>query len=270
MKHELLRLCLAAAHREAPGLNASELASMLSAVHMNALSQLSPAEAWAFLAEGLLAPYPAHFFDALRTCTGLKRWLPEVAALFGVPQLSDGPDPVDVGLHQLAVLQQTAQAGAPLAVRFAALMHKIGKGGTLPEIWPSHYKHEPRGQALLDGLLPRFAIPADTLDLARLVIDECDRVHRASDMRAGPIAAMLERVQALAQPQRFEHLLSVCTCDYAAYPGHSAAAYPKAPRLRRALAAYAGAAVHGLAAEAALEARAEAIALALRSSPSFL
>jgi len=270
MNLELQRLALAAAHRAVDEMPADELVVMLSAVQRRALEQLSPSLAWAFLAEGLMAPYPAHFLTALRASTGLTRWLPEVQALFGVPQLSDGPEPVDVGLHQLRVLQVAAEVNAPLAVRFAALAHKLGKGGTLPEIWPSHFKHEQRGQALLEGLLQRFAVPAAVADLARLVIDEADRVHRASDLRAGPIAAMLDRVQALAQPARFEQLLCVCTCDYAAYPGHSAASYPKAPRLRRALAAYAGTPVQGLSADAALEARAGSVAQALRGSPSLL
>jgi tRNA nucleotidyltransferase (CCA-adding enzyme) len=118
---------------------------------------------------------------------------------------------------------------------------------------------------------PCFALPAsfttpseDALALGRLVIDACDRVHRANDLRAGPLAALLERLQALEHPHRFEQLLCVCTCDYAAYPGHSAAEYPKADRLRRARDAYAGTDVTGLTCDAALQARAQSIALALR------
>jgi len=264
MKRELLRLCVDVAQRESPTLDAAQLAGMCSAVQMNAIEQLSPTERWRLLEAGLMSPYPAHFFEALRACLGLKRLLPEVDALFGVPQLSDEPEPVDVGLHQLCVVNETARAEAPLAVRFAALMHKVGKGGTPREIWPSHYKHELRAQTLLDALVQRMAVPADALALARLVVDECDRVHRASDMRAGPIAAMLDRLQCLAQPARFEQLLSVCTCDYAAYAGHSASEYPKAPRLRRALAAYAATDVTGLSPECALQRRAESIERTLR------
>lgn len=268
MKRELLRLCIDVAQRESPTLDAAQLAGMCSAVQMNAIEQLSPAERWGLLEAGLMSPYPAHFFEALRACMGLARLLPEVNALFGVPQLSDGPEPVDVGLHQLRVVNETAVARAPIAVRFAALMHKVGKGGTPREIWPSHYKHELRAQALLDGLAQRITVPDDALALARLVVDECDRVHRASDMRAGPIAAMLDRLQCLAQPERFEQLLSVCTCDYAAYAGHTASDYPKAPRLRRALLAYAAADVAGLSADDALQRRAEAIERTLRGGAS--
>jgi len=273
MKTELIRLLLAAAHR-APGeaLNSAEQATLCTAVQMQVLERLPPDAAWALLAELLLAPHPGQALVALREADGLKRWLPEVGRLFGVPQLSDDAFPVDVGPHQCRVVDEAARVDAPLAVRFAALMHKIGMGGTPADIWPSHYKHEQRGQGYLDGLAGRFHIPADALDLARLVVNEADRVHRANDMRAGAVAGLLDRLQGLQQPERFEHLLLVCTCDYAAYAGHSAATYPKAPRLRRAMAAFAQADLSGLPAgddSAVMQARAEAIAQALRpSAPS--
>jgi tRNA nucleotidyltransferase (CCA-adding enzyme) len=117
---------------------------------------------------------------------------------------------------------------------------------------------------LLEALARRVDVPDDAMTLARLVINECDRVHRATDLRAASMAALLDRVQAVALPARFEQLLSICSADYAAYPGHSAADYPKAPRLRRALAAFAGADIAGLAPDAAQHARAQAIAHALR------
>jgi tRNA nucleotidyltransferase (CCA-adding enzyme) len=224
----------------------------------------APAARWALLASALMGPRPSLFFEALRRRGTLPDLLPELDALFGVPQLWDGPDPVDVGLHQLRLIDGLARAQAPLAVRFAALMHKLGKGGTPIAMLPSHHGHEQRGQALLDALARRMDLPDDALDLARLVIDECGRVHRACDLRAAALATLLERVQALAQPARFEQLLSVCSADFSAYPGHSEADYPKAPRLRRAFAAFAGADITGLAPDAALHARAQAIAHALR------
>ena len=265
MRDQLIQHAQAAAHEARPSLSNDNLATMCVAVQMGVLERMTPSEAWSTLASALMTPYPAHFLEAWRACGALRRFLPEVDALFGVPQLCDGPEPIDVGLHQLRVVNEAARIEAPLGVRFAALMHKIGMGGTLRDIWPSHYKHEQRAQALLDQLQVRMAIPAPELDLARLVADECDRVHRASDMRAGAIASMLDRLDALNRPERFEHLMQVCTCDYAAYPGHTPADYPKAPRLRRALAAYRATDVNGLDTDAALTARAQAIARTLRS-----
>lgn len=242
---------------------AADQARLAALVPTLAIERATPAERWAWLADALGLARPSRYLQVLRGCGGLRRWLPEVDGLFGVPQLSDGPEWMDVGEHQLRVVDEAARAGLPLVVRFAALMHKIGKGGTPRDIWPSHYKHEERGQAMLDALATRLAVPDEALDLARLAVSDADRIHRASDVRAGAMAAMLLRLQAQARPARFEALLQVCTCDYAAYPGHDAASYPKADKWRRALQASQACALDGLDDDAALQRQAEAIALAL-------
>ncbi|MDT7838764.1 hypothetical protein [Aquabacterium sp. OR-4] len=273
MTPSLHTLALALARRDPPAPGSTRLAEaeawaadqarLAALVPTLAIERATPAERWAWLAEALRLERPSRYLQVLRGCGGLRRWLPEVEALFGVPQLSDGPEWMDVGEHQLRVVDEAARTGQPLAVRFAALMHKIGKGGTPREIWPSHYKHEQRGQALLDALATRLAVPADALALAHLAIGEADRIHRASDVRAGAMAAMLQRLAAQAQPARFEALLQVCTCDFAAYPGHDAASYPKARTWRRALQASLACPLDGLDDEAALQRQAEAIAQAL-------
>jgi hypothetical protein len=135
---------------------------------------LLPGEAWSLLAEGLMAPHPGHFLQALREGGVLPHWLPEVAALFGVPQLCDLPTPVDVGEHLLACWRRPP-APTPLPVRLAALTHALGKAGTPREIWPSHYKHEQRAHAIADDLAVRFAWPVATLALSRIAIDELER-----------------------------------------------------------------------------------------------
>jgi tRNA nucleotidyltransferase (CCA-adding enzyme) len=272
MKLELLHRSVAAAYGHAPRLDPVDRGMMTVAVECGVIEQLSPAERWCWLGDGLMGPRPGSFLWELHSCNGLARLLPELAALFGVPQLSDAAEPVDVGVHQLRLVDELAKLRAPLPVRFAALVHKIGKGATPREIWPSHFNHEQRGQELLEQLCTRIAVPADALALARLVIEECDRVHRASDMRAGALVALLTRVRALEEPARFEQLLSVCTCDYATYEGHSAHAYPKANRLRRALAACAQTFSEGLSSDDVAHARAEAVARSLSSvrfSPSY-
>ena len=260
----LWRLALAAAHRDAPGIPSAEQAAWAEVAQAEPLRSLSPEFAWALLAEGLMAPQPGHFVQALREGGVLRLWLPEVDALFGVPELCDLPTPVDVGEHLLALLSETARSDAPLNVRLAALLVPLGKPGSPREIWPSHYKHEQRAHAIADDLSTRLAWPSATLDLARLAIDEMERVHRASDLRAGAITALLERLDALGRPERFEDLLLLCTCDFAAYPGHRPQDYPKAERLRRALAACRATPVAGLDAEATQLRRAQAVHQALR------
>lgn len=262
MTEDLLQqLALADGDSPAPDL----VAAVTLAATSGRFVRMSAQERWAVFAAALGAPRPSVAFEALRRQRALAVLLPELEALFGVPQLSDGPQWLDVGQHQWRFIDETARTGAPLALRFAALVHKIGKAGTPREIWPHHYKHEERGHAAVEALARRAAVPADAVAMAHLAIDELDRVHRASDIRAGPIALMLERVQARQQPERFEQLLLLCTCDWAAFEGHAAGDYPKADRLRRALRATLAADVSGLDEDAALQARAQAVALALDS-----
>lgn len=266
---DFLRLVVNAGHDPTLADDAATLARLCSAVQAGVAERLPPAARWALLAGALMTPRPSACLAALRACGALPRLLPELAALYGVPQLSDAALPVDVGAHQARLVDECAAAALPLATRFAGLMHKLGKGATPREIWPSHHRHEERGQRLLDGLAARLAVPADALALARLAIDELDRLHRASDKRAGAMTALLLRLDAPGQPARFEQLLQLCACDYAAHDGHGRDDYPKAARWRRALAAMDGLdapSLAGLDEDAALQARAEAVARALGSA----
>jgi tRNA nucleotidyltransferase (CCA-adding enzyme) len=179
-----------------------------------------------------------------------------------------------VGRHQWRFIDQTARAQAPLALRFAALMHKAGRAGSAvgpraaapsPRLPGQPVPHQQRAHAAIAALARCAAVPAEAQALAHLAVDECERIHRVHDLRAGTIAALLERLQAREDATRLEQLLLLCRCDWAAFEGHDDDAYPEAERMRLALAASRGADVGGLDAAAALQARAEAIAAALGS-----
>lgn len=255
---DLLHLAAAAAHGQPVPDLPERLRRGLAA---GAFDALPPALAWPALSQGLMGGQPSRLLEALRESGVLARLLPELDALFGVPQSAEDPPEVDVGEHQLRLLDETARAGAPLPVRWAALLHKLGKARSPREFWPSHYDHEARGLPLAAAVCERFQVPADCRELALLAVRECDRVHRAQDMRATAITTLLERVEALGQPERFEQLLTVCTCDYRAYPGRTGLDYPKAELLRRAFRACAGIGPDA----ARFEQRALAVAAALRS-----
>ncbi len=256
-----LRRCLAQPRRGDP--SSEQIAALTLARVSGTLGRIDAVQRWSLLAAALMTPQPSCAFEALRRARVLGLWLPEAEALFGVPQLSDSPVWIDVGAHQWRFLDETAHAGAPLDVRFAALVHKLGKAGTPREIWPHHHRHEERAHAALEALTRHVAVPAAALALAHLAIDECDRLHRISRVRAGPIAALLARVQAAEQPQRFAALLQLCACDWAAYADHHQGEYPKAALWQRALEAYCSAS-----GDASLEERAQAVADALGSMGS--
>lgn len=236
---------------------------MYERVEAGVLSSLAPAAVWQELVRGLMAPMPSRMFGALYASDALSVVLPEFAALFGVPQIADDPPQVDIGQHTLHVLDEAALSDAPLAVRFAALVMNIGKADSPPEHMPVHYRHVERGMPRIQALCGRLGVPQECRDLSLLAVAEYERVHRVTEMRAGPIADMLERLDAFTRPGRFKQLMMLCACDYGAYPGRITQNYPKAKLLCSALDACKGVIADDE--EKLREARAMAISTALRS-----
>jgi tRNA nucleotidyltransferase (CCA-adding enzyme) len=175
--------------------------------------------------------------ETLRACGALARILPEVDALFGVPQPPEHHPEVDTGLHILLVIDYAASRHFPLPVRFAAMTHDLGKGETPREEWPRHIGHEERGVALIRGMCGRLRAPNDCRDLALLAARYHGEIHRAQELRAATIVKLFERCDALRRPERFEDLLLACACDFHGRPGYEALSYAPAPLLRTALAA---------------------------------
>ena len=261
----ILRLAALSAGPEG-ALDDETLDLMFEQVETGALADMNPADVWPELERGLMAQQPSNMFRALYACGALSEVLPEVAAVFGVPQIANDPPQVDIGQHLLRVLDEAARCNAPLPVRFAALVMNVGKSDSPPEHLPVHYRHVERGRPRIEAMCERFGVADDCRELALLALVECERVHRVSEVRAGPVAAMLERLGAFDQPERFDQLMTLCACDYRAYPGQAGQDYPKAALLDIALKACASIDEAGLsAADALQEARAAAIATAFRS-----
>jgi tRNA nucleotidyltransferase (CCA-adding enzyme) len=210
---------------------------MFEQVEAGLLNDLAPEPLWAELSRGLMGAAPAKMLLALRGCGALSLVLPEVAALFGVPQISEDDIGVDLGEHVLNSLTEAARCDAPLPVRFALLAMNVGKSDSPKEHLPVHYKHIDRGRPRIVAMAARLGAPLECVELALLAIAECERVHRASKVRAGPIAAMLDRIGAFSEPERFVQLMNVCACDFRAYGGRSGQVYAKAELLEQALAA---------------------------------
>ncbi len=210
---------------------------MREMVQAGEADHLVPERVWQELATGLLEATPSRMFTVLHDCGALARLLPDVAALWGVPQRPEHHPEVDTGLHLLLVLDQCARLGASLAVRFACLCHDLGKGGTPPELWPRHLGHEGRSVALLRGLAERWRVPTACRELAEVVAREHGNIHRSAALNAAALMRLLTRCDALRQPQRFAEVLLACECDARGRLGLQDSAYPQRTRLLAALAA---------------------------------
>ena len=187
---------------------------MASMVQAGEVDHLVPERVWQELSRGLMETTPSRMFEVLRSCGALKKILPELDALWGVPQRADYHPEVDTGIHAMLVIDMAAKLGATLPARFAALTHDLGKATTPADILPRHIGHEQRSAALLGPLCERLRVPADCRDLALLVARFHGDIGRVSEMRAATIVKLLESCDAIRRPERFEQILLVCEVDY--------------------------------------------------------
>jgi tRNA nucleotidyltransferase (CCA-adding enzyme) len=213
------------------------LTLMSEMVHNGEVDALVPERVWQEFARGLMEHKPSRMFHALRECGALTRLMPEVDALFGVPQPPQYHPEIDTGVHVMMVIDHAAGKNYSLPVRFAALTHDLGKSTTPPEEWPRHIGHEARSVKLVNDLCERIRSPNEARDLALLVARHHGDVHRSLELRPSTIAAMLQSVDAYRKPERFEEFLQACACDFHGRPGYAEKPYPQAERLRRALSA---------------------------------
>ena len=195
---------------------------------------------WQEVSRGLMEKKPSRMFDVLRECGALARILPEIDALFGVPQRADYHPEVDTGVHVMMVLDHAAQQGYTLPVRFAALTHDLGKATTPEEVLPRHIGHEGRSVNLLKPLCERLRVPNECRDLAVLVAREHGNIHRVMEMGAAALVRLIERSDAIRKPARFAEALQACESDARGRLGFETRDYPQAERLRVALVAARG------------------------------
>jgi tRNA nucleotidyltransferase (CCA-adding enzyme) len=226
--------------RVAPETNAL----MRHMVEQGEVDALVPERVWQELARGLMEQRPSRMLEVLRDCGALARIMPELDVLWGVPQPALHHPEVDTGAHMLLVIDYAAERGFELAVRFAALMHDLGKGVTPDAGWPSHHGHEGMGTRLVSALCKRLRVPNDCRDLALMTAREHGNVSRALELRPNTVVVLFERCDAFRKPERFAQMLLACECDYRGRGDERhefrTRPYPQAPHLLRALAAARG------------------------------
>jgi tRNA nucleotidyltransferase (CCA-adding enzyme) len=198
------------------------------------VDHLVPERVWQELSKGLMSEKPSRMFEVLRECGALQVLLPELNRLWGVPQRPEYHPEVDTGVHMMLVMDMAARLNTPLSVRVACLMHDLGKGTTPADVLPRHIGHEGRSVKLLQKVCDRLRVPTDCKELAEVVAREHGNIHRSADLNAEAVMRLLERCDAIRQPERFERVLQACECDARGRLGFEEAAYPQAARLLQA------------------------------------
>jgi tRNA nucleotidyltransferase (CCA-adding enzyme) len=192
---------------------------------------------WQELLRALAEPAPQEFIRVLRQCGALKTLFPEIDQLFGVPNPPKWHPEIDTGIHTLLVLQQAVRLSTENIVRFAALMHDLGKGTTPMTDWPSHPGHEERGVELIRAVCKRYRVPRDYQQLAILVSRYHGSIHSLSEMKASTLVKLLEKLDAFRRPQRFQHFLLACEADARGRPTFEDRDYPQRKFMERIFAA---------------------------------
>ncbi|HJW56400.1 MAG TPA: multifunctional CCA addition/repair protein [Burkholderiaceae bacterium] len=210
-------------------------ALMRQMVDAGEVDALVPERVWQELARGLMEAQPSRMFEVLRACGALARILPELDALWGVPQPAQYHPEIDTGVHVMLVLDCAARQDYGLPIRFAALTHDLGKGATPPAEWPRHYGHEARSVRLVEQVCKRLRVPNECRDLAVMTARDHGNVGRALELRADTIVSLLERCDALRKPQRFVDMLRASECDHRGRTGFADRAFPQAAYLESAL-----------------------------------
>lgn len=192
---------------------------------------------WTETHKALSADQPRRYFEVLQQCSALAVVFPELDRLFGVPQPAHHHPEIDTGVHCMLVLEQAARLSNDPKVRFAALVHDLGKGTTPEAEWPSHHGHEQRSVGLVKDLCKRLRVPNEFRDLAVKVAQYHTHCHRALELKPSTLLDTLQQLDVFRQPQRLEEFLLACMADSRGRTGHEDHSYPQAELFRAAFAA---------------------------------
>jgi tRNA nucleotidyltransferase (CCA-adding enzyme) len=233
----ILRVARFAARFADFGIAPTTMALMRAMVEHGEVDALVPERVWQEFSRGLMEKTPSRMLAVLRECGALARLIPELDRLWGVPQRSDYHPEVDTGTHMEMVIDTSARLGHPLAVRWAALVHDLGKGLTPGDVLPRHIGHEQRSVELARDVAKRLRVPNDCRDLGLITAREHGLVHKAAQLRHGTLVEILDRCDAYRKPERFAQMLMACEADFLGRLGLGNRPYPQAALLLRALAA---------------------------------
>jgi len=210
------------------------MALMREMVANGEVDHLVPERVWQEMKRALGEAAPQAFVQVLREADALARILPEVDALYGVPQRAEYHPEVDSGIHTEMVLAMAARlAPGDSLIGFAALTHDLGKALTPAEELPRHVMHEQRGKAPLLAMCERLKVPVEYRELAVAVCREHLNIHRIDELKDSTVYEVIQRCDGFRRPERISMVATACECDARGRLGMEEKAYPQAETLRR-------------------------------------
>ena len=226
----VLRIARFAARYKSLGFTVADetLALMKELAESGELEALTPERVWKETSRALMEDHADEYFEVLRTCGALKVLFPEIDALYGIPQRPEYHPEIDCGIHTMMSLQQACRANYSLDVRFAVLVHDLGKALTPADELPRHIMHEERGIKPVNVVCDRLRVPTNTKQLALAVCKEHLKCHQALTLKSGTLWRLLQRLDVLRRPERVEAFVQACECDSRGRLGLEDRDYPQA------------------------------------------
>ncbi|WP_111883904.1 multifunctional CCA addition/repair protein [Acinetobacter sp. CFCC 11171] len=226
----VLRIARFAARYKALGFTVADetLELMQELAKSGELKALTPERVWKETSRALMEDHADEYFEVLRACGALKVLFPEIDALYGIPQRPEYHPEIDCGIHTMMSLQQACRANYSLDVRFAVLVHDLGKALTPVDELPRHIMHEERGVKPVTDVCDRMRVPTNTKQLAISVCKEHLKCHQALSLKPGTLWRLLQRMDVLRRPERVEAFVQACECDSRGRLGLEDRAYPQA------------------------------------------
>jgi tRNA nucleotidyltransferase (CCA-adding enzyme) len=205
---------------------------MQAMVTAGEVDHLVPERVWAELFKALNEKSPSAFFYTLKDCSAVDKIFPEIACLFGVPQPEKYHPEIDTGVHVMLCLEQAALLSSNPEVRFAALVHDLGKGVSPKEDLPHHRGHETQGLPILEQMCTRLRVPNSFKALALQVMQYHTHCHRAFELRASTLTDTLAALGAFKPVNKLPEFLLACEADAKGRAGLENAPYPQAELLK--------------------------------------
>ena len=233
----VLRIARFAARYKSLGFSVAEetLTLMKQLVESGELNALIQERVWKETSRALMEDHADEYFTVLRTCGALKVLFPELDALYGIPQRPEYHPEIDSGIHTMMSLQQACKANYSLDVRFAVLVHDLGKALTPADELPRHIMHEERGVKPVTEICDRLKVPTNTKQLAIAVCKEHLKCHQALSLKPGTLWRLLQRLDVLRRPERVEAFIQACECDSRGRLGLEDRDYPQATYILKAM-----------------------------------
>ena len=222
---------------------------MKSIVAKGEMEFLVAERVWKETSRALTEQSPQVFFEVLKACNALEVLLPEVDALFGVPQRADYHPEIDTGIHTLMALKAATKLTDCEAIRFAVLVHDVGKAITPEDVLPSHSGHEKRGLPLVKAICDRLTVPNKHRQLAMSVTEFHLHCHRALELKPATLLKLFQSIGAIRSPDKLIDFLTCCEADIKGRAGFEDAAYPSKDYLLAALEAVSQANISDLVAQ---------------------